>query len=152
MFSRVSPRPPRPSQGARASQALPRPPSLKGLRLALFSQLQYFCQHLSDARRAAVPIGTAGATPSTHCRRQIAAILNLPIEAHASDRTRNYFETLGEHAEKPIPAQTNTQAPGNTKRRVASASCSSSMFRPQSSSMCGDFQNGNFGRSLAPSA
>ena len=93
----------------------------------------------SWARRAAVRIRAAGATPSTRCRRQLAAILSLPIEAHASDRARNYFETLGERAEKPIPAHTSTQAPGKTKRRVASASSSSSMIRPQSSwaSTCG---------------
>ena len=86
-----------------------------------------FCQQLSDARRAAVPIRRIALLAP------LLAHMPMPIEAHASDRARNHFETLGKRADKPLPARTNTQAPGNTKRRVASASSSSSITKPRSS-------------------
>ena len=91
------------------------------------------CVRLSHARRSAVPINTAGATPSTR-QRHIAASLSLPTEAHASNRARGVLEIHGGLVEKPLPAHKHT----HQATQKGTASSSSSMVRGQNSwaSLC----------------
>ena len=98
-----------------------------------FALLFCTCVRLSHARWSAVPIGTAGATPSTR-QRHIAASLSLPTEAHALNRARGVLEIGGGLVEKPLPAQKHT----HQATQKGTASSSSTMVRGQNSwaSLC----------------